>query len=212
MRTHFEHLHNGLIPQLGPSYEQIAADPQFAEDVKNLTAEQKKRINKNADYTTSGNGYFVEHSTRVSLIHNLLGCPSTNDPPQPATIGLALYDNPIGQLVSIYYLTGTFETAGNTYYQNPAGFSTNLLHAKTNVPMGFASYYFDIAYYPPFYVAKVGNLVYNAGKMDLRPVMNHWPNMFTHSDHPRGGHFTGLDNPDALIGYFRKMMGQWYYA
>ncbi|CAE6385263.1 unnamed protein product [Rhizoctonia solani] len=198
-------LYNGLIPQLGPSYEQIAADPQFAEDVKNLTAEQKKRINKNADYTTSGNGYFVEHSTR------------------PATIGLALYDNPIGQLawigekflewsdpqfgvspstitnntilteVSIYYLTGTFETAGNTYYQNPAGFSTNLLHATTNVPMGFASYYFDIAYYPPFYVAKVGNLVYYA-------------------DHPRGGHFTGLDNPDALIGDLRKMMGQWYYA
>ncbi|KAF8672542.1 Epoxide hydrolase N terminus [Rhizoctonia solani] len=198
-------LHNGLIPQLGPSYEQIAADPQFAEDVKNLTAEQKKRINKNADYTTSGNGYFVEHSTR------------------PATIGLALYDNPIGQLawtgkkflewsdpqfgvspstitnnmilteVSIYYLTGTFETPGNTYYQNPAGFSTHLLHATTNVPMGFASYYFDIAYYPPFYVAKVGNLVYYA-------------------DYPRGGHFTGLDNPDALIGDLRKMMGQGCYA
>ncbi|QRW23125.1 epoxide hydrolase [Rhizoctonia solani] len=179
-------LYDGLIPQLGPSYEQIASGPQFAEDVKNLTW---KRILCGAFYE--------------------------------ATIGLALYDNPIGQLawigekfleypqfgvspstitnntilteVSIYYLTGTFETAGNTYYQNSAGFSTNLLHAKTNVPMGFASYYFDIAYYPPFYVAKVGNLVYYA-------------------DHPRGGHFTGLDNPDALIGDLRKMMGQWYYA
>ncbi|GAB1523834.1 hypothetical protein RhiTH_006984 [Rhizoctonia solani] len=84
-------LYDGLIPQLGPSYEQIASGPQFAEDVKNLTVKQKKRINKNADYTTSGNGYFVEHSTR-------------------------------------------------------------------------------------------------------------------------GGHFTGLDNPDALIGDLRKMMGQWYYA
>ncbi|CAE6450255.1 unnamed protein product [Rhizoctonia solani] len=198
-------LYNGLIPQLGPSYEQLAADPQFANDIGSLSEDQKKRLSNNAIYPTTGSGYFVEHTTR------------------PATIGLALYDNPIGQLawigekflewsdpqfgvspstitnntilteVSIYYLTRTFETAGNIYYQNPAVFSSTIIQATTNVSMGFASYYYDIQYYPQFYVAKIGNLVYYA-------------------DHQRGGHFTGLDNPDALIGDLRKMMGQWYHG
>ncbi|KAG9082412.1 hypothetical protein FS749_006855 [Ceratobasidium sp. UAMH 11750] len=197
-------LYNGLLPQFAPTYDDIANDPQFANDIGSLTEEQKERLNSNLVFSASGNGYFIEQTTR------------------PATIGLALYDNPIGQLawigekflqwsdpqygvppstitnntiltaVSIYYLTGTFETSVNTYFQNPAGFNPTMLHASTNVPMGFAAYYYDLQYYPDFYVAKIGNFVY-------------------YVDHHRGGHFAGLDNPDALISDLRTMMGKWYH-
>ncbi|KAG8701858.1 hypothetical protein FRC09_005089 [Ceratobasidium sp. 395] len=197
-------LYNGLLPQYAPTYQDIANDPQFANETATLTEEQKIRLDNNAVFSTTGNGYFVEQTTR------------------PATIGLALYDNPIGQLawigekflewsdpqygippstitnntiltsVSIYYLTGTFETSVNTYFQNPVGFSQTMLHASTNIPMGLAAYRYDLQYYPEFYVAKVGNLVYYA-------------------DHPRGGHFAGLDNPVALIEDLRAMMGKWYH-
>ncbi|QRV92993.1 epoxide hydrolase [Ceratobasidium sp. AG-Ba] len=169
-------LFNGLLPQLAPAYAEIAADPQFANDIGSLTDEQKRRLDRNLVFVNNGNGYFVEQSTR------------------PATIGLALYDNPIGQLawigekflewsdpqfgvppstitnntilteVSLYYLTGTFETSVNTYFQNPNGFNPTMLHAANDVPMGYAAYYYDLQYYPKFYVSKIGNLVYYAGK------------------------------------------------
>ncbi|KAF8597879.1 alpha/beta-hydrolase, partial [Ceratobasidium sp. AG-I] len=142
---------------------------------------------------------------------------------RPATIGLALYDNPIGQLawigekflewsdpqfgippstitnntiltaISIYYLTGTFETAAYTYNQNPTGFSPTFLQATTDIPFGFAGYGFELQFYPEFYVSKIGNLVYYA-------------------DHPRGGHFSALDNPVSYVGDLRTMMGKWYQA
>ncbi|KAG8693727.1 hypothetical protein FRC08_008938 [Ceratobasidium sp. 394] len=197
-------LYNGLLPQVAPTYDVIASDPQFANDIGSLTEEQKKRLDSNADFASTGNGYFIEQATR------------------PATIGLALYDNPIGQLawmgekyldlsdphfgvppstitnntiltaISIYHLTGTFETSVNIYFQNPNVLSPTMLHASTNVPMGFAAHRYDVQYYPEFYVSKIGNFVYYA-------------------DHLRGGHFTGLDNPDALISDIRTMMGKWYH-
>ncbi|KAF8592818.1 alpha/beta-hydrolase, partial [Ceratobasidium sp. AG-I] len=168
-----------------------------------LPQAEKDRISRNTAFQTTGNGYFIEQTTR------------------PATIGLALYDNPIGQLawigekflewsdpqfgvppstitnntiltaISIYYLTGTFETAAYIYNQNPAGFSPTLLHATTDIPFGFASYGFDLQFYPEFYISKIGNLVYYA-------------------DHPRGGHFTALDNPVSYVEDLRTMMGKWY--
>ncbi|QRV92975.1 epoxide hydrolase [Ceratobasidium sp. AG-Ba] len=145
-----------------------------------------RRLDSNSVFATSGNGYLVEQSTR------------------PATIGLALYDNPVGQLawigekflewsdpqfgvppstitnntilteVSLYYLTGTFETSVNTYFRNPAGWSPTMLHAVNNVPMGYAAYYYDLDYYPEFYVSKIGNLVYYAGKpvsLVIHPIL-----------------------------------------
>ncbi|QRW20693.1 epoxide hydrolase [Rhizoctonia solani] len=163
----------------------------------------KQRLRNNLVFTTEGFGYFIEHSNR------------------PATIGLALYDNPIGQLawisdlyfygadpligvthstldnntiltsVSLYYLTRTFETTVNVYYQNQGQFTAVSRHAVNRVPMGFADYRYELQYYPEFYLQQVGNLVY-------------------HSEHERGGHFGALDNPPAYVDDVRTMMGRWY--
>ncbi|KAG8762227.1 hypothetical protein FRC12_009137 [Ceratobasidium sp. 428] len=197
-------LYNGLLPQTAPTYNVIANDPRFVNETKTLTEDQKERLNNNTNYAASGNGYFIEQATR------------------PATIGLALYDNPVGQLawigekflewsdprfgvppstitnntiltaVSIYYLTGTFETSVNTYFQNPTAFGSNTIHASTDVPAGFAAYRYDLQYFPDFYLPSIGNFVYYA-------------------DHPRGGHFAALDNPGAVIEDLRTMMGKWYH-
>ncbi|KAJ1302233.1 hypothetical protein OPQ81_001054 [Rhizoctonia solani] len=196
-------LYTGLIPQSAPSYSDLKSDPRFADKVDGLTEGQKQRLQNNALFNTDLNGYFIEQSTR------------------PATIGLALYDNPIGQLawigekyigfsdpllgtppstinnntiltaISLYYLSRTFETAANTYYQNQGNFAPGLKHAANRVPMGFAEYRYELQYYPEFYLQEVGNLVF-------------------HSVHERGGHFGALDNPPAYLEDLRTMMDRWY--
>ncbi|KAF8598946.1 alpha/beta-hydrolase [Ceratobasidium sp. AG-I] len=196
-------LYTGLIPQLAPSLDTLLADPRFANDIASLSELDKQRLQNNTIFPTSGNGYFIEQATR------------------PATIGLALYDNPIGQLawmgekyltgsdpqygvppstitnntiitsISIYYLTRTFETAANIYYENADVFQTQMRHAANQVPMGFSTYRYEFQYHPEFYLAKVGNLVF-------------------YSDHARGGHFSALDNPPAYIKDVQTMMSKWY--
>ncbi|KAJ1305118.1 hypothetical protein OPQ81_000155 [Rhizoctonia solani] len=195
-------LYTGFLPELGPTYDQLKADPLFADKADSLTEEQKERLQNNTVFTSDGFGYFIEQTTR------------------PATIGLALYDNPIGQLawigekyltgdplmgtppstldnntiltsVSLYYLTGTFETAINVYYQNQGAFFPGLRRAANRVPMGFADYRYEVQYYPKFFVEEVGNLVF-------------------YSEHKRGGHFSALDNPPAYVDDIRAMMGRWY--
>ncbi|KAH7338342.1 Alpha/Beta hydrolase protein [Rhizoctonia solani] len=195
-------LYTGMIPQLGPLLGDLNNHTSFANQMATLGEAEKQRIQSNAIFPTDGWGYFLEQSTR------------------PATIGLALLDNPIGQLswigdgytsgdplmgmrpstldnntiltsVSLYYLTRTFETSVNTYYQNPKEFAPIMRRAANSIPMGFASYRYEAQYYPQFYVAKVGNLVY-------------------YSDHERGGHFSALDNPPAYLEDVRSMMGRWY--
>ncbi|KAF8598948.1 alpha/beta-hydrolase [Ceratobasidium sp. AG-I] len=202
-------LYTGLLPSV-PTLDSLLNDPQFSNQTAALSQEEKDRLSRNSVFQTTGNGYFIEQSTRAS--------PSYSD---PATIGLAVYDNPIGQLawigekflewsdpqygvppstitnntmltaISIYYLTQTFETAANTYYQNSNALTSLMRRAATNIPMGFAGYKFDASYYPEFYVSQVGNLVY-------------------YTDHPRGGHFSALDNPVAYVADIRTMMGKWY--
>ncbi|CAE6448851.1 unnamed protein product [Rhizoctonia solani] len=204
--NHPEHvkavLYTGLLPQMGPSLENISNDPSFANAVTRLEDPERQRIQSNAIFPTDGWGYFLEQSTR------------------PATVGLALFDNPIGQLswigekylsgdplmgtppsalnnntiitsVSLYYLSRTFETSVNTYYQNPNEFPSVMRRAANDIPMGFASYRYEAQYYPQFYLSQIGNLVY-------------------YSDHARGGHFSALDNPPAYLADVRNMMGRWY--
>ncbi|EUC57312.1 epoxide hydrolase [Rhizoctonia solani AG-3 Rhs1AP] len=185
-----------------PTYDDLKLDARFADKVDSLSEAQKQRLRDNTLFTTNMFGYFIEQSTR------------------PATIGLALYDNPIGQLswisdiylhgdplmgtppstllnntiltsVSLYHLTRTFETAANIYLQNPDTFAPVMRHAANSVPMGFAEYLYEVQYYPEFYLQEVGNLVF-------------------HSVHERGGHFSALDNPPAYVDDIRTMMGRWY--
>ncbi|KAG8704360.1 hypothetical protein FRC08_002268 [Ceratobasidium sp. 394] len=198
---HAEHikaaLYTGLVPHIVPPLEQLLSDPRFRGPAESMTPEEKQRVRDNEIWGRESNGYFIEMATR------------------PATIGLGMYDNPIGQLawmgekyleysdpqygvqpstitnntiltaVSIYYLTRTFETAANIYYQNFPGFQPNFIKAVNDVPMGFGEYRYEPMYYPMFYLAEMGNLVF-------------------HSAHKRGGHFSALDNPPAYVSDIRR--------
>ncbi|KAG8733594.1 hypothetical protein FRC11_004830 [Ceratobasidium sp. 423] len=165
---------------MGPSLDNLHSNPNFANQAATLGDAEKQRIQSNVIFPTDGWGYFLEQSTR------------------PATIGLALLDNPVGQLswmgekylsgmlmhsiwkelgrddnahnlgdplmgtppstlnnntimtsVSLYYLTCTFETSINTYYQNPNEFAPVMRRATNDIPMGFASYRYEAQYDPP---------------------------------------------------------------
>ncbi|KAJ5110298.1 hypothetical protein N7532_002943 [Penicillium argentinense] len=123
------------------------------------------------EWSSSGSGYWVEQATK------------------PNTIGLALHDNPVGQLawigekflnwsdpnaghapsvltnneilrsVSLYYLTETFASSVLIYAQNPNAPYTVYTKANTNAPLLFSAFKYNVAFWPPAMVAKVGNLV-----------------------------------------------------
>ncbi|KAJ7580722.1 Alpha/Beta hydrolase protein [Mycena floridula] len=145
------------------------------------------------EWASTGNGYFEEQSTK------------------PNTIGLALQDNPVGQLawiaekydawsdpssevtdsdilttVSLYFLSKTFLSSVYIYAQNSNGFKSDYTKAPTDAPMLFSAYEWNILYWPREFVAKVGNLV-------------------SYREHNKGGHFQGLDNPEALIEDLREV-------
>ncbi|KAG9075231.1 hypothetical protein FRC06_010213 [Ceratobasidium sp. 370] len=61
-----------------------------------------------------------------------------------------------------------------------------MLKAVNDVPMGFADYRYEAFYYPKFYLAEMGNLVF-------------------HSEHQRGGHLPALDNPPEYVGDIQQM-------
>jgi pimeloyl-ACP methyl ester carboxylesterase len=122
-------------------------------------------------WTTTGQGYFNELST------------------EPNTIGLALFDNPVGQLafigqkiliwsdprqgtppstithneilrtVSLYYLTQTIISSGFIYAQNPTGFKANYTRAQNDAPLLYSAFKYNVGFWPPALVAEVGNLV-----------------------------------------------------
>ncbi|KAH8817327.1 Alpha/Beta hydrolase protein [Xylogone sp. PMI_703] len=153
-------------------------------------------------WSTVGNAYFSEQSTK------------------PNTIGLALYDNPVGQLawigekfidwsdpraghapsiinhneilksVSLYYLTKSIVSSMYVYFQNPGRFRTTYAKAPTDAPMLFSAFKYNIAFWPQELVAQVGNLV-------------------SYRNHEFGGHFAGLDNPPALVGDLREIGEYW---
>ncbi|KAL6692291.1 hypothetical protein J3F84DRAFT_402106 [Trichoderma pleuroticola] len=132
------------------------------------------------------------------------------------TIGLALYDNPVGQLawlaekfvictgpsfmtdneilrhVSLYYLTQTFDSAAFVYAQNPDGFSHTYRTARSKQPLLYTNFRYNILFYPEKLVATIGNLVYY-NKVQF------------------GGHFPGVDNPAALASDIR-LSGKYFKA
>ncbi|KAH7310904.1 Alpha/Beta hydrolase protein [Stachybotrys elegans] len=150
------------------------------------------------EWSNTGEGFFAEQSTK------------------PNTLGFALQDHPMGQLawigeklidwsdpragtapsvlttneilrsVSLYYLTGTFTSSLYIYHQNPHGFGTEYIKARTDAPMLFSAFKYNVAFWPQKLVAKVGNLVY-------------------YRNHDFGGHFSGVDNPPALLQDLREI-------
>ncbi|KAL4978213.1 alpha/beta-hydrolase [Aspergillus desertorum] len=172
-----------------------------AENITLSALEQFEEANT-MEWSNSGEGYFIEQTTKAN------------------TIGLALYDNPVGQLawmgekflnwsdpnagtspsllnhneilrsVSLYYLTESFASSVVIYAQNPNGFSTVYTKANTDAPLLFSAFKYNVGFWPPALVAKTGNLVH-------------------YRNHDFGGHFPGLDNPPALLGDLREIGSFW---
>ncbi|KAI8946654.1 alpha/beta-hydrolase [Xylaria longipes] len=193
--------HLNFLPFAPPKAADIAAR-NIALSPGEVVAE-----NRGADWGSAGNGYFIEQSTK------------------PNTIGLALYDNPVGQLawigekfiawsdprqgtgpsllthneilreVSLYYLTGSFVSSVYIYAQNPNGFRQtdySNVKARTDAPLFYTTFEYNIGFWPKEYVAAVGNLVsYNFREF--------------------GGHFPGLDNPAGLADDIREIGKYWQY-
>ncbi|KAJ0419605.1 alpha/beta-hydrolase [Aspergillus carlsbadensis] len=189
--------HLAFLPFLPLTSEQLAAE--------NITLSSPLEEFEQAiaeEWTRSGSGYFVEQSTK------------------PNTIGLALQDNPVGQLawigekflnwsdpnagtqpsvlthteilrsVSLYYLTESFASSVLTYAQNSEGFATVYTKANTDAPLLFSAFKYNVAFWPPAVVERVGNLV-------------------SYSNHESGGHFPGIDNPPALLADLREIASYW---
>ncbi|KAF7357817.1 Epoxide hydrolase domain protein [Mycena venus] len=190
--------HFVFLPFSPPSTQEMAENNITLSDTQKVTEQLYIEL------TTSGMGYFIEQTTK------------------PNDIGLALYDNPMGQLawigttfklysdpragtppsvlnntailtsVSLYYLTESFLSSVWIYAQNPSMFRTTYTKAPTDAPLLFSMYEYNPGLWPEEYVAKVGNLV-------------------SYKVHDFGGHFAGLDNPPALIADIREM-GQHFKA
>ncbi|KAL2843055.1 alpha/beta-hydrolase [Aspergillus pseudodeflectus] len=188
--------HLAFLPFSPLSTEQLAA-----ENITLSPLEEYEQANAE-EWTRSGEGYFVEQTTK------------------PNTIGLALHDNPVGQLawigekflnwsdtnagrapstlthneilrsVSLYYLTESFASSVLTYAQNPNGFATVYTKANTDAPLLFSAFKYNVGFWPPAVVAKVGNLV-------------------KYTNHESGGHFPGIDNPPALLADLREIASYW---
>ncbi|PNP45519.1 hypothetical protein TGAMA5MH_02742 [Trichoderma gamsii] len=169
-----------------------------------LTAAEAIQEQRAMDFENSGIGYYMEQATTVN------------------TVGLALYDNPLGQLswiaekfiiwsdprrgtgpsivtnneilrhVSMYYLTQTFDSAAFIYAQNPTGkgFLYTYRRARTNQPLLFSNFQWNMLFYPERLVATIGNLVY-------------------YNSVEFGGHFPALENPPALADDIR-MIGKYF--
>ncbi|KAJ7301974.1 Alpha/Beta hydrolase protein [Mycena albidolilacea] len=184
--------HFVFLPFLPPSAEDIAANNITLSDIQKVT---EHRV---IEFNAIGNGYLIEQRTK------------------PNDIGLALYDNPVGQLawiagkiklwsdpragtspsvldntailtsVSLYCLTDSFLSSVWIYAQNADALKTVYTKAPTDAPLLFSQYEYNVGLWPEEYVAKVGNLV-------------------SYNVHDFGGHFPGLDNPPALIDDLRDI-------
>ncbi|KAJ7171768.1 Alpha/Beta hydrolase protein [Mycena crocata] len=185
--------HFVFLPFNPPSPQEIADQNITLSDAAKVT------LQRTVDWTTIGSGYFREQSFK------------------PNDIGLALYDNPVGQLAwiggniklwsdpragtgpsaltntailtatSLYYLTGSFQSAAWIYAQNTGAFRDEYTKPATDAPMLFSLFEYNILFWPKEYAAKVaGNLV-------------------SYKEHDFGGHFAGIDNPPALIEDLREM-------
>ncbi|KAF8516433.1 Alpha/Beta hydrolase protein [Hysterangium stoloniferum] len=174
--AHFNFL--AIVP---PSIESLIALGAEVNDFERLGLENA------GIFFHTGIAYFNVHQTR------------------PWTLGLALSDNPMGQLswiaekyrdwsdpsrvdityilttVSLYYLTGSFPTSLYIYAQN-SGFSPGDVKAITPKPFGYSSFQWEgiFSRHPKSFIDALGNLTY-------------------YKEHYHGGHFAPSEVP-AVYG------------
>ncbi|KAJ7802923.1 hypothetical protein B0H14DRAFT_2613881 [Mycena olivaceomarginata] len=134
--------------------------------------------------------WFLAHSLPPSAEDIAANNITLSDIQKPNDIGLALYDNPVGQLA---WIAGKIKTFTIIECLPPQGLTHNAdalktvyTKAPTDAPLLFSQYEYNVGLWPEEYVAKVGNLV-------------------SYNVHDFGGHFPGLDNPPALIDDLRDI-------
>jgi len=71
--------------------------------------------------------------------------------------------------VALYHLTKTFASSVYIYYSNPAGFMTTYTKANTDAPMLFSAFKYNVGFWPPELVGRVGNLVSYKSECSFRP-------------------------------------------
>ncbi|KAK8128123.1 hypothetical protein PG984_009231 [Apiospora sp. TS-2023a] len=178
------------------------APAKFAEYGIELDENEKFQQQLAEQWMATGLGYYTEQTTK------------------PNTIGLALCDNPMGQLawmgekyiewsdpragtapsvltrkeilrqVSLYYLSKSFVSSVFTYAQNAMSSRANYTKPRNDAPMLYSSFKYNGGFWPKEIIARVGNLV-------------------SHTYHEFGGDFAALDNPPALVGDIRKIGDSW---
>ncbi|KAI1074501.1 Alpha/Beta hydrolase protein [Whalleya microplaca] len=189
-------LHLNFIPFLPLSPDELAARNITLENADEEYSEQLW-----VEWNNTGTAYFQEHTTK------------------PNDIGLALFDNPIGQLVwigekfiewsdpragtgpslithheilrhvSLYYLSESFLSSVYVYTQN-ADFVNKFKTPKTDAPFLYSAFKNNSWFWPRQLVETLGNLVW-------------------YKYHEFGGHFPALDNPLALISDLREIANYW---
>jgi hypothetical protein len=66
-------------------------------------------------------------------------------------------------MVSLYYLSQTFQSSVWLYAQNPTIFLPNYTKPLTDAPLVFSLYEYDLTFWPKEYVARASNLVLYKG-------------------------------------------------
>ncbi|KAJ7184615.1 Alpha/Beta hydrolase protein [Mycena filopes] len=187
--------HFTFIPFPPPSAQELAANNITLSDIQEVTEQRF------TEWSSTGDGYFIEQTTK------------------PNDIGLALYDNPVGQLawigglfklwsdpragtppsvlnntailtaVSLSFLTESFLSSVWIYEQNPDTFR------NTSYTMA-----------PTDAPLLFSQYEYNVGLWPEEYVAK-VGNLVSYKVHDFGGHFAGLDNPPALIEDLRDIAG-----
>jgi len=178
-----------LVDKYLPSSLSSYVDSLLYSPHETFARERKK------EFLASGHGYYQVQSTK------------------PATLGYALYDNPLGQLayigekyhewvdpnfrptkedivntVAIYYLTQSFHTASLPYFES-AGKTSELV--KLHARIGLSVFKWDIMSTPKSWVAGASDLLF-------------------YREHSKGGHFPHLEQPDVLATDIRLFIIQFW--
>jgi pimeloyl-ACP methyl ester carboxylesterase len=169
--------------------------PQDPAELKDLSDEEKRRVQRQERFRTDQMGYGMIQSTR------------------PQTLGYALTDSPVGQLawivekfkeftdskdrpedavdrdqmltnVMLYWLSRTAGSSGRLYLETAHTGGWGKTEEPSTVPTGVAVFPQDISIAIRRFAERGNNIV-------------HW------SEFDRGGHFPAREEPDLLIGDLR---------
>jgi hypothetical protein len=82
--------------------------------------------------------------------------------------------------------------------------------ADTDAPMLFSAFQYNVGFWPPALLRRIGNLVFFRSKcLSNMLEQSSNTNVRSHIDHEFGGHFAGLDNPPALVEDLREIGNYW---